>query len=96
MGAPPLDVRKGFAFPIQPKMTLALARLSLAKAKGEDKASHTESRRLSAHQAAEPRNYFGLLANRSSIFGKLPNTASPTVFKLFAEILSSVSSFVCQ
>ena len=36
------------------------------------------------------------LCIRSSIFGRLAMIASPTIFRLFDEILSIVSSFVCQ
>src|SRR5258706_732675 len=58
--------------------------------------SRSESLRLSAHQAAEPQNYFGLLAILSSIFGRLAITASPTIFRLFPYSSSSVSSFLCH
>jgi hypothetical protein len=54
MGGYAPDVRKGFAFPILIVVSLfALARLSRANAK-KRKGGQPESRRLSAHQPAEP------------------------------------------
>src|SRR3989442_14872885 len=88
-------------------LIIALTRLSLVKAI-QDSFDLTEGQRPSAHQAAEPQYsansaYLKLPARyrercciRSWIFGRLAITVSPTIFKLFGEILSSVSSFVCQ